>query len=681
VELASEGENMNIFVSGRLCLFGEHSDWAGFYNRTNADIKPGLAIVTGIEQGITAFVDKYEAGIRFRTIVPDGNKTEWKEWPLSARSLRAEAKDGGFYSYVTGVAAFMLEYYDVGGISIDVTKMTMPLKKGLSSSAAICVLVARSFNALYNLQMTVRSEMEAAYRGEIMTPSRCGRLDQACAYGERPVLMRFASENIEVERLGVGKDLYWVFADLKGQKDTRKILSALNSCYPFAMNDTAREVQKALGEENERIVNQVIEAMRVGDAPRIGALMNEAQRVFDSMVAPACPEELAAPLLHAVIADKTVQELALGCKGVGSQGDGTVQFICKNETDQAALCMYLGETKGLEPYVFTIRAQHSVRKAIVPLAGFGTRLFPATKAVKKEFFPIIDYDGLMKPALMILLEELHNAGIEEIALIIQPGDQEEYDNLFKRDVRLEHYRKLPADKRDYNVRIQTIGRKIRYIEQKEQLGFGHAVYQAKTFAGDDPVLMVLGDHIYHSENSVNCAGQLIEAYERNGMLTIGIDEVNIDRVQHYGILAGEFIDDDMRVMQVREMKEKPTADYAVDYLGTARKGKERYYSAFGQYVLIPKVFELLERNIVEENLEGGEYQLTSALEDVRAEFGMIGYRIDGQRFDIGLPEEYRETLSRFGKKETRIGEALSDNLMIKGITEVNPTKRMERAAV
>jgi UTP-glucose-1-phosphate uridylyltransferase len=396
--------------------------------------------------------------------------------------------------------------------------------------------------------MTVRSEIEAAYRGEIMTPSRCGRLDQACAYGERPVLMKFASENIEVERLQVGKDLYWVFADLKGHKDTKKILTDLNACFPYAKDSVAENVQTAFGTMNEQIVERVIEAMKVGDAAKIGALMTETQRVFDEMVAPACPSELSSPLLHAILNDTTVKKMSLGGKGVGSQGDGTVQFICADEVAQHMLCEYLREDKGLESFVFTIKAQHSVRKAIIPVAGFGTRLFPATKATRKEFFPIIDYDGLIKPALMVLLEELDKAGIEQIGLIIQGSDQEEYDRLFKRDVKLEHYRKLPQQMRDYNVKIQKIGRKITYIIQREQLGFGHAVYQVKQFAGDEPVLLALGDHIYHTENSMNCAAQVIDAYEKSGLLTVGVDNVTLDKVQHYGIVAGEFIDEEYRVL-------------------------------------------------------------------------------------------------------------------------------------
>ena len=207
---------MNIFVSGRLCLFGEHSDWAGYFTRTNSEITPGAAIVTGVEQGIYAYVEKSK-NFRFRTVLNDGSRTEWMEYPLSVEELKKEAKKADFFSYAAGVAAYMLEYYDVGGISIDCYKVTLPVKKGLSSSAAVCVMVARTFNILYNLQISVRGEMEAAYRGEIYTPSRCGRLDQACAYGEKPVLMKFDGENLDVERLSVGANLYWVFADLQGK--------------------------------------------------------------------------------------------------------------------------------------------------------------------------------------------------------------------------------------------------------------------------------------------------------------------------------------------------------------------------------------------------------------------------------------------------------------------------------
>ena len=637
---------MNIFVPGRLCLFGEHSDWAGLYNRTNSAIEPGLAIVTGIEQGIYGYVTRSDK-FRFRALKSDGTHDEWVEWPLSVKQLKATAEEGGYYSYVAGVAAFMLEYYDVGGLSVDITKVTLPIKKGLSSSAAICVLVARAFNLVYDLQISVRGEMEAAYRGEIMTPSRCGRLDQACAYGTKPVLMRFASENIEVDRLAVGKELHWVFADLNGEKDTLKILSSLNACYPYAQNPIALGVQKALGPENRRIVEQVIQAMAHGDAVQIGRLMNESQEIFDRLVAPACPAELVSPLLHRVMEDPQVRALALGVKGVGSHGDGTVQMICKDAADQEALRDYL-HSQGMEAHCFTIPAQRSVRKAIIPVAGYGTRMFPATKVVKKELFPVVDRDGIAKPALLILLQELEKAGIEQIGLIISPEDKPDFDRLFKRDLAIDHYRKLSRPLRDLNVAIQQLGQKITYIYQQEQLGFGHAVYQARDFAGQDPVLMLLGDHIYSSAGKT-CAEQILEAFERSGQLTVALDEIPVERTMYYGTLTGQFLDAECRHMQVSNMVEKPTAEYARGYLGVRdKKGEARYYCVFGQYVLTPKVFELLERNIREGRKNGSEYELTGVLQEICQTDGMMGYRVDGKRYDIGIPQAYRETVSTFG---------------------------------
>jgi UTP-glucose-1-phosphate uridylyltransferase/galactokinase len=639
---------MNIFVPGRLCLFGEHSDWAGLYNRTNSKVEPGMAIVTGVEQGIYAYCERSER-FRFRALNENGEHEEWVEWPLSVKQLKAVAEEGGYYSYVAGVVAFMLEYYDVGGLAIEITRVTLPVKKGLSSSAAICVLVARAFNLLYNLQISVRGEMEAAYRGEIMTPSRCGRLDQACAYGTKPVVMQFASENIDVERFAVGKDLHWVFADLNGEKDTMKILSSLNACYPFAQNQIAKDLQEALGRDNRRICKAVIEAMRFGDVERIGRLMDESQRIFDEKIAPACPSELTSPILHQIMEDARVRELALGVKGVGSHGDGTVQMICRDKEDQERLRDYLRES-GMEAYSLTIRAQRSIRKAVIPVAGYGTRMFPATKVIKKELLPVVDRDGMVKPALLILLSELERAGIEEIALVINPDDEPDFVRLFKRDLAIDHFRKLPKEMREINVAIQRLGQKITYIYQNFQMGFGHAVYQARDFAGDDPVLMLLGDHIYSTENPMNCAEQLIEAFEKSGMLTVALDEVSLDNTMYYGVVTGQFIDEDDRVLQVADMVEKPTKDYAKAHMGVLdRKGNTRYYCVFGQYVLTPRVFELLGNKIENGNDGNEEYELTSVLKEVCLTDGMTGYRVDGCRYDIGIPSAYRDTIARFGK--------------------------------
>ena len=318
-----------LFVPGRLCLFGEHTDWAGHYRTMNADIMPGASIVTGIEQGIYAEVEKSSI-FEMYSDAPE-IEGEWNDFSckMNEAELKHVAKSGSFFCYCAGVASYMLEWYKVGGVRIRITDMTLPMKSGLSSSAAICVLVARAFNQLYNLNLNTLGEMNIAYLGEIRTSSRCGRLDQACAFGVKPNLMTFDGDEIEVKALNVKKPLYWVFADLCAEKDTIKILSDLNKAYPFASNESEENLHKALGEWNQEIVNKAIQYMASGNAEALGRLMTETEEMFDKYVAPMSPA-LWAPKLHEVLKDPKIQPMVYGGKGVGSHGDGSVQFLARN---------------------------------------------------------------------------------------------------------------------------------------------------------------------------------------------------------------------------------------------------------------------------------------------------------------------------------------------------------------
>ena len=270
-----------LFVPGRLCLFGEHTDWAGHYRTMNADIVPGAAIVTGIEQGIYAEVEKSSL-FEVQSVAPQ-IENEWQDFAcrMDEQELKRIAKSGSFFCYCAGVASYMLEWYKVGGVRIKITSMTLPMKSGLSSSAAICVLVARAFNILYNLNLNTLGEMNIAYVGELRTTSRCGRLDQACAFGVKPNLMTFDGDEVEVQSLNVKKPLYWVFADLCGEKNTVKILRDLNRAYPFASNEQEEREQQALGELNQDIVNRAIKCMAEGEVEQLGKLMNEAGLPYD----------------------------------------------------------------------------------------------------------------------------------------------------------------------------------------------------------------------------------------------------------------------------------------------------------------------------------------------------------------------------------------------------------------
>ena len=641
---------MKLFVPGRLCLFGEHTDWAGHYRTMNADIAPGAAIVTGIEQGIYAEVEKSSIFELYST-APD-IKDVWQDFScrMDELELKRIAKSGSFFCYCAGVASYMLEWYKVGGVRIRITGMTLPMKSGLSSSAAICVLVARAFNLLYNLNLNTLGEMNIAYLGELRTSSRCGRLDQACAFGVKPNLMTFDGDEIEVRSLNVKKHLYWVFADLCAEKDTIKILSDLNKAYPFPNSDAERAEHEALGEKNLDLVNRAIKCMAEGDAEGLGRLMTEAEALFDAQVAPMSAA-LYAPKLHQVLQDPAIQPMVWGGKGVGSHGDGSVQFLARSEEDQQKLVAYLND-KGLKAYSLTLKPVHTVRKAIIPVAGFGTRLYPATRALKKDFFPMPCPDGMVRPVILILLEELIQSGIEEICLVLgSEEERQQYADYFEKPLSDEHLSKLNAEAKEQETRILDIGKHLHYVYQREKRGFGHAVYQAAQFAGNEPVLLLLGDTLYRSDSNKPCALQMVEEYERYNSLMVSIHPVPLAEVSHYGILSGVWEDKDHTILNVAVMNEKPKASYAEEFLGVRNKnGVKEFYSVFGQYILTPEVFAQLHEDIMQKEIEGDhvtEIELTSALEAVRQRSGMMGVRLQGRMYDMGNPHALIRAVQEF----------------------------------
>jgi UTP-glucose-1-phosphate uridylyltransferase/mevalonate kinase len=644
-------ETIKLFVPGRLCLFGEHSDWAGLHRILNADIVPGAAIVTGIEQGIYADVEKCE---HFVMLNESAELTGiWVDFdcPMQNSDLRSVAESDSYFSYVAGVASYIKDHYSIGGVKITIKKMTLSMKKGLSSSAAICVLVARAFNRLYSLNLTTRGEMDIAFKGEQRTRSRCGRLDQACAFGIVPVSMNFNGDDMSIERLSVKGIFYWVFADLNAQKNTIKILGDLNKCYPFAETDTEKKVHSALGEINQSIIKRAVECFKNGEASKLGALMTEAQDIFDSMVAPACPSELTAPLLHSFLHDEKIKSLTFGGKGVGSQGDGSIQFLAKDAVSQENLYNYL-EEKGLLPYKLTITPQHQIRKAIIPVAGYGTRLYPATRRIKKEMLPLIDRDGLVKPAILILLEQLVTAGIEEICLVVGGEDDiRSYTDFLMNPLADEHFSKLSKTMQNYERLIHTIGEKIRFRIQNSRLGFGHAVYQCHDFTSSEPVLLLLGDTVYTSSNSMNCTQQLVDIYETLEKPLISIHKIPLEQTCHYGILSGRWLDDSHTKMEIMRFTEKPEQSYAEKHLSMPGiNGNKEYYAVFGQYILPPEIFDVIRIFLSDERNNLAEVDMTGALSAFIGK-GLMGVVLDGTMYDMGNPESYRKTFSLFNTYE------------------------------
>ncbi|RKU25464.1 GHMP kinase [Candidatus Poribacteria bacterium] len=636
---------MKLFVPGRICLFGEHSDWAARHRLLNAELEKGYTLITSTNQGVYAEVKPHPTRLILKTTLSDGTRHGPYSLPMEREALLAEAEKGGFFSYAAGVAYQILTNYRVQGLEIDNYLTDLPVKKGLSSSAAISVLVARAFNRTYDLKMTTRGEMEYAYRGEITTPSRCGRMDQGCAY-QRPILMTFDGDRVDVTELSVQENMYFVIVDLGAGKDTLLILSQLNHCYPFAESELEKNVQHYLGPLSAQITQEAYQALRDGDAELVGKLMTRAQTEFDKHLIPACPSQLTAPVLHKVLNYEPIQPYIWGGKGVGSQGDGSAQFIVKDEESQQRVIEIIEQDLKMSCLKLVIEAGSHVRKAVIPAAGFGTRLFPASKAMKKELFPVIDSSGQAKPAIMAIVEEAIAAGIEDICLIVQQGDIELFESFFKTPPPIEHYNKLSKENKAYCDYLLELGSKVAFVTQDVQEGFGHAVYCAKEWVGNEPFLLMLGDHLYGSDEGRCCARQVVEAYEQVGHSVVGLKETPIEHLSNFGCVTGVWKEEDT-LLSVTEFYEKPDPEYAMEHLHVDGMDVDQFLTVFGIYVIQPQIFEFLEQNIVHNLRERGEFQLTSCLDELRKAEGFSGYVVKGKRYDIGLPEEYRQTVIDF----------------------------------
>ena len=637
---------MKLFVPGRICLFGEHSDWAGAYRRINSEIEKGYTLITGTNQGLYAEVKPHPTKLIIHTTLNDGTDKPGYEVRMDVTDLLAEAERGGFYSYAAGTAYQILTNYRVRGLELNNYKTDLPIKKGLSSSAALCVLVARAFNHLYDLKMTIRGEMEMAYLGEITTPSRCGRMDQGCAYGQKPILMSYDGERIDIDTIPVRKKMHFVIVDLCSGKDTKEILRKLNNCYPFADDLLQKNVQNYLGPTNAGIVGKAKKALESGNAELIGSLMKEAQKEFDKHLMPVCPSELTAPVLHKVLSYPPIQPYIWGGKGVGSQGDGSAQLIAKDDESQQKVIGILENDLSMPCIKLTIDPGDKVRKAVIPAAGFGTRLFPATKAVKKEFFPVIDTDGIAKPALMIMVQDAIDAGIEEIGIVIQPEDRELFEGFFYKQPTIENFNKLPKEYQQISKDILLIGERIHFIDQETQDGFGHAVYCAKEWVNGDPFLLMLGDYLYTSHTSKSCIRQLTDTYDRNNSSVLGLTKSSADKISLRGCVSGIW-QEQMSVLNIHELIEKPDIEYARTHLSVDGMEKDQFLTLFGLYVLKPEIFNYLEENIANNVRERGEYQLTSCLDKLCKNHGATGYVVEGSSFDLGTPDLYLQSVNDY----------------------------------
>ncbi|NBI29321.1 UTP--glucose-1-phosphate uridylyltransferase GalU [Chengkuizengella marina] len=276
-----------------------------------------------------------------------------------------------------------------------------------------------------------------------------------------------------------------------------------------------------------------------------------------------------------------------------------------------------------------------VKKAIIPAAGLGTRFLPATKAMPKEMLPIVD-----KPTIQYIVEEAVASGIEDIMIVTGKGKraiEDHFDHAFELEQNLiEKGKNELLDK----VRQSSNLANIHYIRQKEPKGLGHAIWCARTFIGDEPFAVLLGDDIVQSD--VPCLRQLIDEYEKTLAPVIGVQQVLDEETHRYGIV--DPLDQVGRRYQVNSFIEKPEQGTAPSNL-----------AIMGRYILTPEIFMFLE----EQNIgAGGEIQLTDAISKLNEIQRVFAYDFEGKRYDVGEKLGFIQTTIEFAMQDDELKSKL-----------------------
>ena len=283
-----------------------------------------------------------------------------------------------------------------------------------------------------------------------------------------------------------------------------------------------------------------------------------------------------------------------------------------------------------------------VKKAVIPAAGLGTRMLPASKTVPKEMLPLVD-----KPAIQYIIEEAVASGIEDILIITNRG-KSTMDDYFDFVPELEEALKRSGKEKELGI-VRNIAdvANIFYVRQKETKGLGHAVGRAKRFVGDEPFAVLLGDDIMMSE--VPVTKQLINAAEKYEASAVGIQKVTMEAITKYSSVKIDKLEE--RIYKVSDMNEKPKPELAFSE-----------FAILGRYVLTPEIFEILEKTPPG---HGGEIQLTDGLRTLCMCSSMVAVDFEGRRYDTGNITGFLEATIDLALKDPSVGAWLKDFMIEK----------------
>lgn len=282
-----------------------------------------------------------------------------------------------------------------------------------------------------------------------------------------------------------------------------------------------------------------------------------------------------------------------------------------------------------------------VRKAVIPAAGFGTRMLPASKSVPKEMLPIYD-----KPTLHHIVKEVVDSGITDILIIISK-DKGSIEDYF--DVNFELEYELNKKSSEISREIHELSKmaNIYTIRQKKKNGLGDAIKYAESFVGDEPFAILLGDDIiYNTSDELPCIKQMADIYEKKESPILGVQEVSWDDVDKYGIVNGVKTSD--RITEVESLVEKPSRSEATTNL-----------AILGRYIVTPDIFPILHETKPGKN---NEIQLTDALNKLAEQRKMIAYDFIGKRYDVGNKLGFVKATVDFALHDDKIKDELLEFL-------------------
>lgn len=294
-------------------------------------------------------------------------------------------------------------------------------------------------------------------------------------------------------------------------------------------------------------------------------------------------------------------------------------------------------------------ATPAVRKAVIPVAGLGTRHFPASHAVKKELFPVVGSDGIARALFHYHLLELVGAGIEEICIIVQPGEDAMIRGYLEGpgDAYLRRLEKYPALLREAE-QMRDFARRVSFAVQTVQEGYGHAVFQTRAFAGGAPVLLCLGDHLFRGRE-LSPYRELADAGAQSGGKSVSaVNRITAAELKGYGTIAGRRRSNQPRLIDVSLIIEKPAAAVAREKLHVDGLPAETWLGWFGMHLLAPSIYDILAEMIRDNVRDNGEFQLTRAQEIQRQREGYLALEMtSAQRFDFGIPDDFVRSVQEF----------------------------------